>query len=150
MVGTPSRISGITESSRSASPITWTSSSATAGTVSPPVRRTPNSAPAATAEVSWLREGEAEWPAGRSVGVEPPTAAMRYANVPLYRHADYAGKIHRYRIVLRGVGGATIALQSLITAHAHLHLKPTHPHRDCSSCRKQSPERSHAGTNNGG
>ncbi len=73
-------------------------------------------APAATAEVSWLREGEAEWPAGRSVGVEPPTAAMRYANVPLYRHADYAGKIHRYRIVLRGVGGATIALQSLITA----------------------------------
>ena len=71
---------------------------------------------AATAEVSWRRAGEGEWPADRTVAIEPPTAAMRYANVPLYRHADHVESIHRYRIVLRGVGGSTVVLKSLITA----------------------------------
>jgi arylsulfatase A-like enzyme len=70
----------------------------------------------ATAEVTWLRDGETDWQPTRAVAVDPPAAEMRYANVPLHRHAEHGDTITRYAITLRGVRGGEIALKSLITA----------------------------------
>jgi len=41
---------------------------------------------------------------------------MRYANVPMYRHAGYAGVLTRYRLTIEGGAGAKVDLKSLITA----------------------------------
>lgn len=71
---------------------------------------------AATADVTWLSDDETDWQATRSVAVDPPGAEMRYANMPLYRHAGHTGTITRYRITLRNARGGEIRLKSLITA----------------------------------
>jgi hypothetical protein len=71
--------------------------------------------PDAAVEVSWQREGEPGFPAGRGIAAPIP-AAMTFVNLPLHRQPDYSGPITRYQIRVRGGAGGTLHLKSLLTA----------------------------------
>ncbi|MFY8222972.1 MAG: glycosyl hydrolase family 65 protein [Pirellulales bacterium] len=82
--------------------------------------------PESQAGIEWLFDGEASWPAGRTVAFPPPQD-MQYANVPLYRQKGYAGLLTRYRVRLDHAAGAEIDLRSIITAIDTRH-PITNPH----------------------
>ncbi len=71
--------------------------------------------PTTTASVSWLREGEQAFPAGREVAAAVP-GRLAYANIPLSGEPDYTGLITRYRLTIRGGAGGRVRLKSLCTA----------------------------------
>ena len=68
--------------------------------------------------ICWLMESETAWTPERRMGFPALADAdgMRYANVPLYRHPDYAGLLTRYRLVFDRAAGARLTLKSVITA----------------------------------
>lgn len=70
------------------------------------------------AKLTWQMDGETAWDEQRSVPVTLSRTedGMRYANVPMYRHAGYAGVLTRYRLTIEGGAGAKVDLKSLITA----------------------------------
>ena len=71
----------------------------------------------AECSIEWLLEGESDWKPSREVTIPHPTPSTQtYANIPLYRHPEYAGLLTRYRIRIRGASGCNIQLKSLITA----------------------------------
>ena len=79
--------------------------------------------------VQWLFEGETEWRPERAMAFAPMSDAdgVRFANVPLHRHADYGGVLTRYRLTFPCVAGAGVDLKSLITAIDTRH-PITNPH----------------------
>lgn len=71
--------------------------------------------PDASVEISWQREGELAFPAGRGIAASIP-ASLAFVNLPLHCQPDYVGSVTRYRIRVRGGAGGTLRLKSLITA----------------------------------
>lgn len=71
----------------------------------------------AECSIEWLLEGENDWKPSRTMAIPQPVPSKQtYANIPLYRHPEYAGLLTRYRIRIRGASGCNIQLKSLITA----------------------------------
>ena len=71
----------------------------------------------AECSIEWLLEGESDWKPSRAMVIPHPAPSKQtYANIPLYRHPEYAGLLTRYRIRIRGASGCNIQLKSLITA----------------------------------
>ncbi|MBM3967728.1 MAG: hypothetical protein FJ308_22125, partial [Planctomycetes bacterium] len=71
----------------------------------------------AECSIEWLLEGENDWKPSRAMAIPHPVPSKQtYANIPLYRHPEYAGMLTRYRIRIRGASGCNIQLKSLITA----------------------------------
>jgi hypothetical protein len=70
------------------------------------------------ARIEWLLEGESEWPRGRHVTFKSPCDqdGMKYDNLPMFRHPEYAGLLTRYRITIPAQVGAEIDFKSIITA----------------------------------
>lgn len=68
--------------------------------------------------VSWRLEGESEWNPRHTVPFPRLSDAegMQYANVPLYRHPDYAGLVTQYRFTFDHAAGAQLTIKSVITA----------------------------------
>ncbi|YCM45380.1 hypothetical protein V2O64_05005 [Verrucomicrobiaceae bacterium 227] len=68
--------------------------------------------------IEWLFDGETEWQADRHVSFPAlrDEDGLKYANVPMYRHPEYAGLLTRYRITIDQAAGAEIDLKSIITA----------------------------------
>lgn len=68
--------------------------------------------------IQWQFEGETEWKEERHF-VFPllsESDGLQFANVPLYRHPEYAGLLTRYRVTFNHAMGSSIDLKSLITA----------------------------------
>lgn len=89
------------------------------GTIAAPFARIEwaiaNAKPDVQASIEWQFEGETMWPSDRSVSIKTPRS-MQYENIPLYRHAAYAGLLSRYRIRVKNAAGSEIHLKSIITA----------------------------------
>ncbi|MEO8269654.1 MAG: glycosyl hydrolase family 65 protein [Aureliella sp.] len=68
--------------------------------------------------IQWQFESESEWKEERHVAFPPLREAdgQQFANVPLYRHPQYAGLLTRYRVTFNHAMGSIIDLKSIITA----------------------------------
>jgi hypothetical protein len=67
--------------------------------------------------LQWQRVGENQWSPEQSMVVEVPRGpGLTYSDIPTYKHSDYAGRLQRIRIGLRGAQGAELNFKSLISA----------------------------------
>ena len=67
--------------------------------------------------LQWQRVGENQWSPEQSMVVEVPRGpGLTYSDIPTYKQSDYAGRLQRIRIGLRGAQGAELNFKSLISA----------------------------------
>ena len=92
------------------------------GTIVAPFARIEWATPAwpttGVARVRWQLEDEADFMADRFVEFAPPSrdGQMTFANVPLYRHPEYAGLLVGYQLEIQAKPESEITLKSLLTA----------------------------------
>ncbi|MDP1563995.1 MAG: hypothetical protein Q8M16_21650 [Pirellulaceae bacterium] len=79
---------------------------------------TPDWPTTARATLRWQFENESEWKNERYMEFAPERrdGEMSYANIPTYRHTDYAGMLARYQLEFQATVGSEISLKSLLTA----------------------------------
>lgn len=102
--------------------VTVTTPSFSCGTIVAPFARLEWSARGLSADsrpqISWQLDGEATWKSQRQVGFPPlqESQGLTFANIPLYRHPEYAGLLKQYQLKFDHTRGSRISLKSLLTA----------------------------------